>query len=381
MRIVAATQAFKGSLSALDAAKAVEEGVRRVLPDADVVAVPVADGGDGTLETLVDALGGEVRAESLTGPLGEPLVAEWGALADGTTAVVEMARSSGIALVPAEKRNPLLATTYGLGELIRRALEQDFRSFIIGIGGSATNDAGAGMAQALGARLLDSDGRELPRGGAALALLHRIDLSALDRRAMESRFLVACDVSNPLTGPEGASAIYGPQKGATEEMVAQLDLALGRFAEVVSRDLGIDAGDRPGAGAAGGLGAGLVAFLKAELSPGVDMVLDAVGLDGHLEGADLVITGEGSLDYQTVYNKAPIGVARRAKARGIPVVAVAGSLGEGFELVHERGIDAAVAITSRPMSLEEASSRAFELVAQATDEALRLMRLGGDVFG
>ena len=380
MRIVAATQAFKGSLSALDAAKAVEGGVRRVLPDAEVVAVPVADGGDGTLETLVDALGGEVRAKSVTGPLGEPVVAEWGALADGTTAVVEMARSSGIALVPAEKRNPLLATTYGLGELIRRALEQDFRSFIVGIGGSATNDAGAGMAQALGARLLDSDGRELPRGGAALAMLHSIDLSALDRRATESRFLVACDVSNPLTGPEGASAIYGPQKGATEEMVAQLDLALGRFAEVVSGDLGIDAGDRPGAGAAGGLGAGLVAFLEAELSPGVDIVLDAVGLDGHLEGADLVITGEGSLDYQTVYNKAPIGVARRAKARGIPVVAVAGSLGERFELVHERGIDAAVAITSGPMSLEEASTRAFELVAQATEEALRLMRLGGDVF-
>jgi glycerate kinase len=380
MKIVIAPQTFKGSISALDVAAAMAEGVRRVVPDADTDLVPVADGGDGTLETLVEATGGEVHTAVVTGPLGDTVEAGWGALGDGRTAVVEMARTSGLALVPPDKRDPLAATTRGLGEIIAQALDAGFRSFIVGIGGSATNDAGAGMAQALGVRLLDSQGNDLPPGGAALARLDRIDMSGLDPRARESTFSVACDVSNPLTGPEGASAVYGPQKGATPEMVAQLDAALSHLADVAGCDLGKSISDVAGAGAAGGLGGGMIAFLGGALRAGVDIVLDAVDLRSHLEGADLVITGEGQLDFQTVYNKAPIGVARLAKERGIPVIAVSGSLGKGFTDVHEHGIDAALAITPSPMTLEESSSRARELAASAAEQAIRLMSVGPQVF-
>ena len=381
MKIVIAPQAFKGSISALDAAGAMREGVLRAVPEADVALVPVADGGDGTLETLVEGSEGTVRETTVTGPLGQQRNAQWGAMGDGRTAVIEMARTSGLALVPPERRSPLLTTTFGLGEAILDALDAGFRRFIIGIGGSATNDAGAGMAQALGIRLLNADGRDLPHGGAALARLDRIDLSGLDERAVESEFLVACDVSNPLTGPEGASAIYGPQKGATPEMVAQLDEALKHFARIVKRDLGADIDPVPGAGAAGGLGGGMMAFLGGELNTGVDIVLETIDLDSHLDGADLVITGEGQMDYQTVYAKAPIGVAGRARSLGIPVIAVSGSLGEGFRDVHEHGIDAVSAITSAPMTLDEASDRAAELVASATEQALRFIQAGGKVFG
>ena len=381
MKFVIAPQAFKGSISALDVAAAMRRGVLHMLPDAEVVTVPVADGGDGTLETLVEGSGGTIRTSKVRGPLGETIEAEWGAMGDRTTAVVEMARTSGLALLPVDGRDPLNATTFGLGEAIRDALDAGFRRFIVGIGGSATNDAGAGMAQALGVHLLDRMGLELPFGGAALAKLDRIDPSGLDQRARESQFLVASDVNNPLTGPEGASAIYGPQKGATPEMVRELDTALLHFAGVARRDLGADVNDVPGAGAAGGLGAGLIAFLGAQLMPGVDIVLETVGLEAMLEGADLVITGEGCLDHQTVYNKAPIGVAAMAGRRGVPVIAVAGSLGEGCTEVHDHGIDAAMAITCEPMGLDEASSRAGELVEAATEQALRFMRVGAAVFG
>ena len=341
----------------------------------------MADGGDGTLETLVEGSGGEIREAEVTGPLGERRTAEWGAMGDGVTAVIEMARTSGLALVSLDRRDPLNATTYGLGEVIRKALDDGFRRFIMGIGGSATNDAGAGMAQALGIRLLDESGEELPFGGAALAGLNRIDMSEVDPRIGDSSFLVACDVSNPLTGPEGASAIYGPQKGATPEMVQTLDAALLHFSKVVSRDIGAVINDLQGAGAAGGLGGGMVAFLNAELRAGVDIVLDTVGLDDALEGADLVFTGEGALDYQTVYSKAPIGVADRARRRGIPVIAIAGTLGDRFQLVHDHGIEAALAITNAPMSLEEASSRAADLIAGSTAQAMRLIKVGGVVVG
>ena len=352
-----------------------------MVPEAEAVLVPVADGGDGTLETLVDGSGGEVRTATVTGPLGETRTAEWGAMGDGQTAVVEMARTSGLALVPRESRDPLTATTRGLGEAIRAALDDGFRRFIVGIGGSATNDAGAGMAQALGARLLNADGDELPPGGAALANLHRIDLSGLDARAAEASFLVACDVSNPLTGPEGASAIYGPQKGATPEMVESLDAALGNFAVVARRDLGADVEHLQGAGAAGGLGGGLVAFLDAELRSGVDIVLDTVGLDDQLAGADLAMTGEGALDYQTVYDKGPIGVAKRAGRMGIPTIAIAGTLGERHELVYDCGIAAALSIVDAPMTLGEASERAAELIADASERAMRMMLVGAKVGG
>ncbi len=381
MKIVIAPQSFKGSTSAFDVARAMEKGVLRVVPDAGTVLVPVADGGDGTLETLVEATGGEVRSATVTGPVGKPVTAEWGALGDGQTAVVEMARTSGLALLSLAERDPLHATTHGLGEVVREALDAGFRSFIVGIGGSATNDGGTGMAQALGVRLLDEAGRDLPPGGAALAYLRRIDMSGLDERAAGARFSVACDVSNPLTGPEGASAVYGPQKGATPGHVEQLDAALGNFAQVVERDIGISIEAVPGSGAAGGLGGGMMAFLGGSLRSGVDIVLDHVGLDEQLEGAHLVITGEGQIDFQTVYNKAPVGVARRAKQRGIPVLAVCGSLGEGFEAVHAEGIDAVASILSAPMTLDEASARAPGLIADAVAEAMRLMRVGSAVFG
>ena len=381
MRVVIAPQAFKGSISALEAARAMSEGVRRVVADAETVLVPVADGGDGTLETLVEGSGGEIRSSEVTGPLGERIMAQWGAMGDGRTAVIEMARTSGLALVPIERRNPLVTTTRGLGDAIRLALDAGFRNFIVGIGGSATNDGGGGMAQALGVRLLDRQGRDLPHGGAALADLDRIYMAELDPRAQESRFMVACDVSNPLTGPEGASAIYGPQKGATPEMVAELDAALGHFAEVARRDTGADIRDVPGSGAAGGLGGGLIAFLAGELRSGVDIVLDAVRLDRYLEGADLVITGEGCMDRQTLYNKAPIGVARRAAARGVPVIAISGSLGEGYGLVHAHGIEATAAIVCAPMTLEQAFNTSYSLAADATEQAMRFMRVGGKLFG
>ena len=381
MKVVIAPQSFKGSISALDAAKAMEEGVRRVVSDAETVLVPVADGGDGTLETLVEATDGEIRSATVTGPIGKPVMAEWGALGDGETAMIEMARTSGLALLTLDERDPLRATTFGLGEVIREALDAGFRSFIVGIGGSATNDAGAGMAQALGARLLNEEGTDLPPGGAALADLCRIDTSGLDGRATEAQFSVACDVSNPLTGPEGASAVYGPQKGATPELVEQLDAALRNFARVVERDIGTSINDVPGSGAAGGLGGGMMAFLDGSLRAGVDIVLDQVELDDKLEGADLVITGEGQLDFQTVYSKAPIGVTWRARERDIPVVAVSGSLGQGFEDVHAEGIHAVASIVCAPMSLEEASTRGGELIADAVAEAMRFMQVGGKVFG
>ena len=292
-----------------------------------------------------------------------------------------MARTSGLAMVPEDRRDPRITTTYGLGEVIRAALDASFRNFVIGIGGSATNDAGAGMAQALGARLLDAGGEDLPFGGATLAVLDRIDLSGLDPRIAESEVVVACDVSNPLCGPNGASAVYGPQKGATPAMVEELDAALQNFATVVERDVGASVAVVPGSGAAGGLGGGLIAFLGGRLERGVDIVLGVLKLEEQLEGADLVITGEGCMDFQTVFDKAPVGVARRAARLGIPVIAISGSHGEGFHEVHDHGISAAAPIVCQPMTLEESSDRGHELVAQATEEALRFMRLGARVFG
>ena len=380
MKVVIAPQTFKGSISAMDAATAMESGVLEILPDAETVLVPVADGGDGTLETLVEGSGGEIRSVEVTGPIGECLVAEWGAMGDGTTAVIEMARTSGLALVPTPRRDPLTATTYGFGEAILAALDSGFRRFIVGIGGSATNDAGAGMAQALGVNLIGDSGESLSPGGAALAGLRRIDLTDLDPRIADAEFLVACDVTNPLTGPEGASAIYGPQKGATPAMVETLDNALRRFAKIVRLDLGVDVESLAGSGAAGGLGGGLVAFLGGKLRTGVDIILDTVDIESELADADLVLTGEGTLDYQTVYNKAPVGVAARAVRHGVPVVAIAGTLGDRYHLVHDHGIDAATSIPSGPMGLEESSARAAELISDATAQAVRMMLVGSRVF-
>ena len=379
MKILVAPQEFKGSISALSASEAAKNGILRVFPEAEVVLCPVADGGDGTLETLVEVSGGEVRTCSVQNPIGETIQAQWGAMGDGVTAVIEMARTSGLALLSLDERDPLNASTYGLGQAISEALDEGFRKFIVGIGGSATNDAGAGMAQALGANLLDDRGNTISFGGAALISLQTVDISNMDSRIKDSKFLVACDVSNPLTGEEGASAVYGPQKGATPEMVKSLDTALSNFATVVKKDLKKDVSEMSGAGAAGGLGAGMMAFMGAELKAGVDIVLDTVNLRDKLSSVDLVITGEGGMDFQTIYNKAPIGVARIASEHNIPTIAIAGLLGSNFKIVHEHGIRAATSIVNGPITLEEASDRAFELISDSVEESLRFISVGMDL--
>jgi glycerate 2-kinase len=376
MKIVIAPQSFKGSIFALEAARAIERGVLAAEPDAETVLVPVADGGDGTLEALVNTTGGQAFRSIVTGPLGQAVEAMWGVMGDGQTAVVEMARASGLALVPPKRRNPRTTTTRGTGEIIKEALDKGFTRIIVGLGGSATNDAGAGMASALGAKFLDAEGQPLPNGGAALAKLARIDVSGLHPRLAGATIISATDVTNPLCGPRGASAVYGPQKGATPEMVSELDAALKNFAEVVRRDLGKDILERPGAGAAGGLGAGLMAFTGAELRSGIDMVCEVLEFDQRLEGADLVITGEGGTDESTIYDKAPVGVARRAQARQVPTIILTGSIGPGYQMLYQHGIAGIVCIADRPMNFERSIARTAELLEGAAERTLRLLKVG-----
>lgn len=380
LRVVIAPQSLKGSLAAPDVASAIERGLRAVAPDAMVERIPVADGGEGTVEALVAATGGEARSVSVTGPLGTPVEAVFGLLGvargERPTAVIEMAAASGLPLVPPDRRDARITTTYGTGELMRAALDAGCRDLLIGIGGSATNDGGAGMAQALGVRLLDADGHELERGGAALARLERIDMAGLDPRLGESRVRVACDVTNPLTGPQGASAVYGPQKGATPQAVRELDAALGHYAAILRRDLGADVADVPGAGAAGGLGAGLLAFAKASLVPGAGLVLDALRFAERIAGAELVITAEGQLDEQTAYGKSVGAVAGAARAAGARVIALCGNVAGPPEAFRALGIDAVVPIPDGPMRLEEALARAQELVERAAERAMALVLIG-----
>lgn len=376
MRIVIAPQSLKGSLTAAEAGQAIARGVLAVYPEADLDIVPVADGGEGTVQALVDATGGEIVQQIVTGPLGEPVIAFFGLLGDGRTAAIEMAAAAGLPLVPPELRDPRITTTYGVGELILAALDRGCRHFIIGIGGSATNDGGAGMAQALGASLLTDDGKEIAPGGAALAGLARISTAALDPRLEQCVIEVASDVTNPLCGPAGASAVYGPQKGATSAMVAQLDAALAHYSQVVERDLGQSVRDAPGAGAAGGLGAGLIAFLHATLRPGAQIVLEAVRLEERVRTANLVITAEGQLDTQTAYGKSVGAVAAIAKLYGLPVLALAGSLGDNYQTVYTLGVDAVAVLPSGPMTLAYTMEHASELMSDATERTLRILRVG-----
>ncbi|MBY6188556.1 glycerate kinase [Marinobacter hydrocarbonoclasticus] len=365
MKIVVAPDSYKESLSALDVATEIEAGLKQALPHASVVKVPVADGGEGTVQAMVDATGGRYETRTVTGPLGQPVDARFALLGDGSTAVVEMAEASGLHLVEPAQRDPRITTTFGTGELIRAALDLGVQHLILGLGGSATNDGGAGMAAALGAQLLDAEGQPLPTGGAALARLARIDTRHLDPRLAQLTVEVACDVDNPLCGTKGASAVFGPQKGASAEVVAELDAALAHYAECLQQQLGQDVAEVPGAGAAGGMGAAALAFLGARLRPGIEIVLDTVGLDAHLEDADLVITGEGRIDSQTIHGKTPMGVAKRAKARGLPVIGLAGSLSDDVDVVHAHGIDAVFSILPRPMTLEEALVSARPFLRQA----------------
>ncbi len=380
MRIVIAPQSLKGSLSAAEAGLAIAKGARAVYPEADITIVPVADGGEGTVQALVDATGGRIVEQTVTGPLGEPVNAFFGLLGDGRTAAIEMAACAGLPLVPPALRDPRITTTYGVGELIMAALDQGCRHFIIGIGGSATNDGGAGMAQALGTSLMTHEGKAIGRGGAALTTLAHISTATMDARLSSCSFDVACDVNNPLCGPMGASAVYGPQKGATPEMVGQLDDALAHYAEVIERDLGVSVRDVPGAGAAGGLGAGLMAFLRATLRPGAQIVLEAVKLEEQLRSADLVITAEGQLDAQTAYGKSVGAVAALAKRYRLPVLALAGSLGEDYRTIYTLGIDAIAVLPSGPMTLSYAMEHATQLISDATERALCTLRVGSDML-
>ncbi|MDP6127873.1 MAG: glycerate kinase [Dehalococcoidales bacterium] len=372
MKIVIAPQGFKGNLNSRQVGLAIENGIKRVLPGAETIVKPMADGGEGTAQTLVEATGGRLITTEATGPLSKPVSAQWGLLGDKATAVIETAAASGLTLVPTEQLNPLSTTTYGTGELILAALDHGCRELIIGIGGSATNDGGAGMAQALGVQLLDSRGMAVPFGGAALAELEHVDVSRLDPRLANCKVLLACDVTNPLCGIEGASAVYGPQKGATPEMVSHLNAALSHYADVIYRDLGVDFRNDSGAGAAGGLGMGLMVFLKAEVMSGIGMVIRSTGLTKELEDADLVFTAEGRIDSQTVRGKTPVGIARKAKEFGLPVIALAGEVADGYQAVYQQGIDAVFSITPGPISLDQSLAQAEKLVANVAENTMRL---------
>jgi glycerate kinase len=379
MRIVVAPDSFKGSISALGVAEAMERGILQVFPDASVAKVPIADGGEGTVEALVAAVGGQIIKQTVTGPLGDPVEAYWGVLADDGTAVIEMAAASGLPLVSKDKRDPRVTTTYGTGELVKSAIDRGIKKIIIGIGGSATNDGGTGLARALGVRFLDEAGNDLPEGGAALANLAKVDLSGLDPRLAETTLLVACDVDNPLCGPRGASAVYGPQKGSTPEMVQQLDAALANFAIKAKAATGRDVANVPGAGAAGGLGAGLVFFTGASLRPGVEIVLETVGFRAMVEHCDFVITGEGRTDYQTAFGKAPVGVAKIAKAFDKPVICLSGGLGDGADDVLKQGIDAVMCIVPAPMPLETCMANGSQLLEAAAARLCRTIKVGNAI--
>ena len=372
MKVVIAPDSYKGCLSALEVAKAMERGVLSVFPSTEVRKIPIADGGEGTVAALVTATNGQLRQTEVTDPLGNKIIAHWGVLGDGRTAVIEMAAASGLPLVPKERRDPRFTTTFGTGELIQAALAEGLPKIIIGIGGSATNDGGTGMARALGVRFLDAAGREVAAGGGSLAEICQIDTSALDHRLKNTVIVVACDVDNPLCGTRGASAVFGPQKGATPEMVQQLDAGLAKYASCARLATGRDVAEKAGAGAAGGLGAGLMFFTPAQLKPGVEIVLDAVGFSDIVRDADFVITGEGRTDFQTAFGKAPVGVAKVAKTHGVPVFCISGGLGEGADDVLAQGIDAVMSICDRPLSLEECMAAGAQLIEPA---AARLSRI------
>lgn len=375
MKIVIAPDSFKDSLDAAGVARAIAAGLREAWPDAELVECPMADGGEGTMEAILAASHGELRRQTVRGPLGQSVEAGWGWLPQSRTAIIEMAQASGLQLVPTGQRDACRSSTWGTGELIAAALAAGAQRVVLAIGGSATNDAGSGMLRALGLRLLDADGQALEEGGLALAKLARIDASDLDPRLAEVQFEVAADVDNPLCGANGASAIFGPQKGANPQQVQALDQALGHFADICAQVLAKDVRDYPGCGAAGGMGFAARAFMGAQFRPGVEVVAELAGLDELVQGADLVVTGEGRFDAQTLRGKTPMGVARVAKRHGVPVVVLAGTLGEGYQQLYAHGVDAAFALASGPMSLEQACANAAQLLQARACDIGRLWRV------
>ncbi|WP_456386991.1 glycerate kinase [Desulfolithobacter sp.] len=377
MKIVIAPNEFKESLSAPGVAAAMAVGVRRAFPGAQVVEVPVADGGDGLVEVVHGALGGQLVCKTVTGPLFTPVEACFCHVEDKGVAVIEMALASGLALVPPEQRDPCQTTTFGTGELIRAALDLGVSRVVVGIGGSATSDGGIGMASALGVRFLDGKGQEVEPVGLALGSICHIDISGMDPRLRDVEIEAVCDVDNPLCGDNGAARVYAPQKGATPAQVELLDEGLVNLARVIAADLGVDVCNLPGAGAAGGLGGGLYAFLGARMRRGAEFVLDLVELEKHLQGADLVLTGEGQVDFQTASGKAPAGVARAAARRGIPCIALAGSVGEELGGLYESGISAVFSICPGPVTLVQAMAGAREYLSRAAEQVVRCYVAGG----
>lgn len=378
MRVLIVPDSFKGSTSSSEAARCIAQGLKAVLPELETDILTAADGGEGTTEAVVSGTGGSYHSCSVHGPLGEPVNAVFGVLPEHT-AVIEMSQASGLPLLKPENRDPTRTSTYGTGELIRAALDLGCRRILIGIGGSATNDGGAGMAAALGAKFYDSDGNLLPPGGSALSKLHSIDLNNFDPRISETEFLVACDVTNPLCGPNGASYIYAPQKGATPQQAAELDEALTHYAAVLNAQFGLNLADVPGAGAAGGLGAGLMAFCRGTLRPGIDIIFDLLHLDDHVSKADLIFTGEGRTDATSASGKLLSGVGRAALKYHVPVIALTGSIGPGAETLYSQGISAIFPISDGPISLEESLARAPELITGAAERIARALLIGGQL--
>ena len=376
MKFVLAPDSFKESMSARQVADSMEQGLRRVFPECDIIKVPMADGGEGTVQSLVDATGGKIIQVRVTGPLHTAVDAEFGLLGDGETVVIEMASASGLAHIRPSDRNPLYTTTYGTGELIKHALDHGVRKIIIGLGGSATNDGGQGMACALGVKFTTHQGCAVKLGGGYLQDIANIDISGLDPRLACTEFLVACDVTNPLLGPEGASAVFGPQKGATPEMVSTLDHNLRIYAQKIDDILGVNIADIAGSGAAGGLGAGLLAFTRTQLRKGIDIVIDYTHLADKLKGAEVVFTGEGGIDFQTKFGKTPYGVAQQAKiiAPDAPVIALAGCVGEHIESLYDENFTAIFGILRRVCSLDEALEAGPTSVALTTENIARLLK-------
>lgn len=375
MKIVIAPDSFKESLTALQVAQAIEIGFKKIFPDAEYIKVPMADGGEGTVQSLIDAWQGQAMVTEVTAPLGNKVLAEWGLSADRKTAIIEMAAASGLHLVAENERNPLITGSYGTGELIKAALNFGVEKIILGIGGSATNDAGVGMLQALVAAFLDDEGKPLVAGGAALKRLSKIDLSALDPRLATTQIEVACDVDNPLCGERGASAVFGPQKGATAAMIKELDAALSLFSQKVKQQLNKDIANIAGAGAAGGMGAGLQLLPKCRLKSGVDIILEATHLSKVVADADLVITGEGRMDSQTVYGKTPVGVAKTAKRFHKPVIAIVGCLRADYEVVYDAGIDAVFPIIRNLASLSDTLAQGRENLISTAQNVARTLKL------
>lgn len=375
MKVVIAIDSFKGSLSSIEAGLAAKKGILKTKPDTEVIVKPLADGGEGTVDALIEGLNGEQIDITVTGPMGAPVSCYYGLLKETNTAIMEMASAAGITLVPDEKKNPLLATSYGVGEMIRDAMERGCRDFIIGIGGSATNDGGIGMLKALGYKFSDENGEDVGEGGQALARIASIETQDRHPLISDCKFRIACDVNNPLCGENGATYIYGPQKGVTADLKEDLDAGMANYAKITAASLGQDNSNAAGAGAAGGLGFAFLSYIGAELTPGIELILDAVGLEKELNDADIVVTGEGRLDHQTAMGKAPVGVARLAKKYDAKVVAFAGGVTEGADACNDAGIDAFFPIVRGVTTLEDAMKKenAQKNMTATAEQVFRLL--------